>query len=335
MSYAAPSGSAAGQSHAQPGPRITITQTTGGAEGVLRFALWNADLSLANALRRVMLAEVPTIAIDLVEIAANTSTIPDEMLAHRLGLIPLSSTAAVRRLSYARDCTACTSACDRCAVILTLSVRWDGDGTRDVTSADLVPQHDSVRPVHVGSTRASSGSLLDAMSGANPAPILIAKLRRNQEIRARCIARKGVAKEHAKWAPVSTVAFEYDPDNVLCHTKLWLERDDADSEIGTGPRTHANPEADASEQRLEEWPTSLNVAFERAAAAAQASSAAANGGPGPFDPAREPSRFYFCVETVGSLSPGDVLLSAINVLQGKLAVLRVKLDEDLSPAIPV
>ena len=54
------------------------------------FLLSGVDISVANALRRIMLAEVPTIAIETVEFYENTTALPDEFIAHRLGLIPLT-----------------------------------------------------------------------------------------------------------------------------------------------------------------------------------------------------------------------------------------------------
>ena len=54
------------------------------------FDLIGAEPPLANALRRILIAEIPTMAIEKVELWQNTSIIPDENLAHRLGLIPLA-----------------------------------------------------------------------------------------------------------------------------------------------------------------------------------------------------------------------------------------------------
>lgn len=69
-------------------PSIEITDRT--AEK-LEFTLRECDSSVMNALRRIMIAEVPTLAIDLVTIYENSSVLFDEFIAHRLGLIPLYS----------------------------------------------------------------------------------------------------------------------------------------------------------------------------------------------------------------------------------------------------
>lgn len=55
----------------------------------IKFDIVGIDASMANALRRVMISEVPTIAIEKVNMWQNTSVIPDEVLAHRMGLIPI------------------------------------------------------------------------------------------------------------------------------------------------------------------------------------------------------------------------------------------------------
>ena len=54
------------------------------------FDLINAPASHANALRRTLLATVPSMAFDFIEIYQNASVLPDEVISHRIGLIPIN-----------------------------------------------------------------------------------------------------------------------------------------------------------------------------------------------------------------------------------------------------
>ena len=57
----------------------------------MEFDMVGIDAAIANSFRRILLSEVPTMAIDRVYIYNNTSVIQDEVLAHRIGLIPLKA----------------------------------------------------------------------------------------------------------------------------------------------------------------------------------------------------------------------------------------------------
>lgn len=174
------------------------------------------DLSFANSLRRTLLAEVPTMAIDLVEVQANTSSLADEFIAHRLGLIPLNS-KNVNDVSYTRECEFCEQYCEHCSVTLDLHARCTGDEIMKVYARDLV----------VSEPRPNEWVGMPVITDSLGLGSVICKLRKDQEIRMKCIAKKGIAKEHAKWAPVSAVGFEYDPHNKLKHLDYWYEEDPA------------------------------------------------------------------------------------------------------------
>ncbi|KAK9477376.1 DNA-directed RNA polymerase [Lipomyces japonicus] len=261
------------------GPQVTIRKA--GKENV-DFVLSNVDLALANSLRRVMLAEIQTIAIDLVEIEINTSVLADEFIAHRLGLIPLDSKNVEDLLRFTRDCD-CDQYCDKCSVELTLDARCTTDGTMDVYTKDLV--------AHQSPDVSFGRPIINDRDGRG---VLICKLRKHQELRLKCIAKKGIAKEHAKWSPTSAIAFEYDPWNKLRHTDYWFE---------------------VSSEK--EWPKSKNADWEDPPKENE-----------PFDYNAQPENFYFDVEAVGSLPPNDIVTQGIKVLQEKLALILNSLKED-------
>lgn len=162
----------------------------------LRFILEGVDVSVANALRRVMLAEVPTMAIDEVIIIENTSPIFDEMLAHRLGLIPLVTDLESYVLPEECDCRG--EGCVKCMVTFALEKEAEEEEVI-VYSGDLQSQDPVVRPVSD--------------------KIPIAKMARGQRIVLEAHAKLGKGKVHAKWQPVSTCAYKYMPILNIDHEK--------------------------------------------------------------------------------------------------------------------
>lgn len=134
-------------------------------------------LQYANALRRVCLNGVPVFAIDTVDILENSSVLPDEGLAHRLGLIPLFTD--LKRFNEPSKCE-CQSetGCSNCRVMLVLD-SGDSDVTRKVLSNELTSEDDSVKPI------------------SDKIPIV--ELAPGQKIKVECYARLGRGSEHAKW----------------------------------------------------------------------------------------------------------------------------------------
>lgn len=163
-------------------------------EEKLIFDLKGVDASLANALRRILISEIPTIAIENCIFYQNTSIIPDEVLAHRLGLIPIQADANLFNFKVdSEELSEFNYLTFKLHVVC-------GKEPMSVYSNQLkwVPQ----------------GNQLSRMSNVKPvhSDILIAKLNPGQEIEAELICVKGIGKTHAKWSPVCTAFYRLLPD---------------------------------------------------------------------------------------------------------------------------
>ena len=117
----------------------------------IKFVLNNCDVSLANALRRILLAEVPTLAPHLVNVYENTSVLHDEFLAQRIGLIPFYS-ERVDKFEYPWKCNCTPENVDECQICknyFRLQVHNKSDLYREVTSLDIEPVY--TQPEMIGS----------------------------------------------------------------------------------------------------------------------------------------------------------------------------------------
>jgi len=157
-------------------------------DDVCHFLIEGVDVAFANALRRTMLTQVPSMAIDEVLILENTSVMYDEMLAHRLGLIPLVT--PLEDYNHPDECDCEGKGCSLCQCTLTLEVEAEEE-ERIVYSGDLMSQDPKVVP-------ASDN-------------IPLVKLAPKQRIIIEAYARLGTGRENAKFQPVSTVAYKYVP----------------------------------------------------------------------------------------------------------------------------
>lgn len=150
------------------------------------FEVKGATPSVLNALRRTLLSQVEKLAIDDVTIYDNTSALFDEMISHRLGLLPVPTdlNAFVRRSA----CTCNGEGCPNCTVLFTLSK----EGPCTVYSGDLVPAADA------------KFKIVDPK-------VPVVKLLEGQRLMLEAGAVLGSGIEHAKWQVVTAVGYREYP----------------------------------------------------------------------------------------------------------------------------
>ena len=137
-----------------------------------------------NSIRRVMLAELPKLAVENVVIYDNTSALFDEIVSHRLGLVPIPTDLSL--LSFKNECVCKGKGCPNCTVRYTLSK--EGEGT--VYSGDLQPAEKSW--------------------AITEDKIPIVRLYGDQRLILEVEAVLGRGRDHAKWQGVQAPSYKMD-----------------------------------------------------------------------------------------------------------------------------
>eukprot|EP01128_Nolandella_sp_AFSM9_P000259 TRINITY_DN1042_c0_g1_i1.p1 TRINITY_DN1042_c0_g1~~TRINITY_DN1042_c0_g1_i1.p1 ORF type:complete len:296 (+),score=67.40 TRINITY_DN1042_c0_g1_i1:2212-3099(+) len=268
----------------------------------IQFLLKNSHSAMANAIRRTILAETPTMAIDLVQIEENSSVLHDEFLAHRLGLIPLTS-ADVHEYNYTQKCD-CQGNCKKCTVEFTLDVTCESE-QKLVTSDDLMVKEQM--------------SVLPLKSSANAPAILIVILGKNQRIKLKGYAKKGTGKLHAKWSPACGVNYRYEPLITINEKEMTeLSEEQRDDFVKSCPTKVYGVNESTFKVEVEDK-------FQCTFCEECTKKAVHLNRPNLVSVKPLEDRFLFNLESVGQLDANDIVLKSLQSLQDKFITIEAAL----------
>jgi DNA-directed RNA polymerase subunit D len=162
--------------------KVTIRELT---PRKCRLLIEETSPYFVNSLRRVLIAEVPKLAINDVILYDNNSGLFDEMVAHRLGLVPVPTD--LNAFNFRDACVCSGQGCPNCTVRYTLSK----EGPGMVYGRDLQPENPN-------------------LAIADP-DVPIVELLKGQRVILEAEAVLGRGRDHAKWSPCSGVGYRYVP----------------------------------------------------------------------------------------------------------------------------
>jgi len=155
----------------------------------LKFVVENISIEMANAIRRIIISEIPVMAVDEVIILKNDSPLYDEIIAHRLSMIPLTTDLETYKLP--RECSCGGYGCPLCQVSLTCEVINTTNTPIEIYSRDLNSNDPKIIPVDPN--------------------IPIVKIDKNNKVIIEAYAVLGIAKDHVKWQAVSNIFYRFYP----------------------------------------------------------------------------------------------------------------------------
>ena len=292
------------------------------------FDMIGIDPAIANAFRRILLSEVPTMAIEKVFLLNNTSMIQDEMLCHRLGLIPIRADPRFFKERTEEE------ADEHNVIAFRLKVRCKQDGAAAAAAAagggegEATLVESQVLSSHLEwIPQGDQGERFSEAGGIRPVhpDILVAKLRPGQEIHLEAWCEKGIGKTHAKWSPVATASYRLLPELSFAPAKAGAkaaaaassaaEGADASPPPGGAPRPVAVFDVDAGSALAS--PAARPMRPRPCKMRPREASAKEAGWEERVKMSRIKDHFIFSIESTGVLPPEVLFQEAVKVLMQK------------------
>ncbi|KAF3939943.1 hypothetical protein ABW19_dt0206938 [Dactylella cylindrospora] len=290
------------------------------------FDLIGVDASVANAFRRILIAEVPTLAIETVFVHNNTSIIQDEVLAQRLGLVPLrGDKKGFQQLRWRKRSPdePPAEATDFNTVVMTLKVACTRNHATPVTETDPEKLYFNSSVYARDIKFAPQGRQSQWFSGngeiraVNP-DILLAKLRPGQEIDIEMHCVLGIGQDHAKFSPVATASYRLLP---AIKIKQPITGEDAEKFVQCFPRGVAEVQTDrktGEKKAVVVNPRKDTVSREVLRH---------DEFKGKVELGRVRDHFIFSVESTGMYNSDELFLQAVQILKKKCVDFQEKLLE--------
>ncbi|KAL0112135.1 hypothetical protein PUN28_013407 [Cardiocondyla obscurior] len=291
----------------------------------IEFDLIGCHTSIPNAFRRILLSEVPSIAIEQVYIVNNTSLLQDEVLAHRLGLIPLRADPRLFELPQSigkTDDEVSDQDTLRYELKVTCSVNPQASKyshlPEDMYRNSKVYSKD-IKWVPIG-RQADMFPRGSEQFSVLENDILICKMRPGHEIHVFMHAIKGIGKDHAKFSPVATASYRLLP--IIRLTKS-VKDEDADllqSCFSPGVIEVVEKET-KSGQKYREARVS-NARYDSCARNVYRYDQLKNC----VELSRVKDHFIFTIESIGTLPPTTLFMEAVKILKNKCRTFLAELE---------
>ncbi|TRY74694.1 hypothetical protein TCAL_06409 [Tigriopus californicus] len=283
----------------------------------MEFDLIGVDPSLANAFRRILISEIPSMAIEKVYMHTNTSIIQDEVLAHRLGLVPLK---ADPRLFAWKGQDTDDFGTDKDTLEFEIKVKCSRITGAPETSDNkdaLYQNHKVESDIIKWIPKGDQSDWLSADPGPVEKDILLSKMRPGHEMDIKLYAYKGLGRDHAKFSPVATAYYRLLPEIKLNQEVSGeaAERLQKCFSPGVIELKGGNKKAVVKNARYDAC--SRNV-FRHDDLKDTVT----------MDKVRD--HFIFTIESVGAITPDDLFRMSIDVLEAKVDYFLEELDACLT-----